>query len=214
MMQQDFLNASPAPLPKGFDLLPDYLSPNQASLLMARLLCDLPWECPEVSFWGKSHPMPRNVFWQGDPGAGYRYSGLYREPSAWHPWVGRLRNKLQDDTGYTFNSVLANLYRDGKDKVGWHADDEPELGSQPIIASISLGAERDFRIRRKDRSPIKHSATAMNIRLPAGSLLIMDAGVQASWEHCVPVRSGITQARINLTFRKVASLESQRALSK
>lgn len=198
MKQVSLLDEPQINLPTEFELRPGYLSNDQANQLLAKLLDDLEWERPDVQVWGKRHTLPRSVHWQGDPGAGYRYSGVYRDPATWHPWLARLRDKLAEDTGHFFNSVLANLYENGSDKVGWHADDEPELGSQPIIASLSLGAERDFRIRRKDQSGM-----ATNIALKNGSLLIMHPGTQAYWEHCIPPRAKVTQPRINLTFRQV-----------
>lgn len=198
MTQAPLLDPPLPLLPGGFDLHTGYLSAIQAGELMHRLLTDLPWARPELTVWGKSHRIPRCVHWQGDPGTAYCYSGLHTESSPWHPWVRRLRDKLREDTGLNFNSALVNLYRNGDDKMGWHADDEPELGPRPLIASVSLGAQRDFRIRPKDKS-----GPAINIALPPGSLLIMHEGTQATWEHCVPIRRKVKEPRINLTFRHV-----------
>jgi alkylated DNA repair dioxygenase AlkB len=110
----------------------------------------------------------------------------------------------QLQTGHPFNSVLANLYRDGNDSMGWHSDDEPELGTRPVIASISLGAERDFQLRRRKRSGSKTTAgPAKNRLLPHGSLLLMAGNSQRDWQHALPKRRRVSKPRVNLTFRLV-----------
>ena len=203
-MQQDMFDAplrlddTSTHLPDGFELVRAYLTADQASELESRLEFDVVWEQPKTVVWGRMHLLPRLVHWQGDSGAGYKYSGVYRDPSPWHPWILRLRERLLEDYELRFNSVLLNLYRNGQDKVGWHSDDEEELGPAPVIASVSLGGERDFRIRPKGVN-----GEALNISLRHGDLLIMRAGVQDEWEHCVPVRRNVERPRINLTFRQI-----------
>ena len=134
----------------------------------------------------------------GDPGARYRYSGTTHTPSPWHAAVLNLRDRIAAHCDAPFNSVLINLYRTGQDSMGWHADNEPELGPEPLIASVSLGATRDFRLRRNDRSQptITHA-------LESGSLLVMKGDMQRDWQHSLPRRARVNQPRINLTFRQV-----------
>ena len=116
----------------------------------------------------------------------------------WPDWFEPLLDRINQACDARFNGCLLNLYRNGEDRMGWHADDEPELGPQPVIASISLGAARDFRLRRKDRS-----TAPFNLRLAHGSLLCMGGDTQAHWQHSLPRRTRVTTPRINLTFRRV-----------
>ncbi len=118
------------------------------------------------------------VAWYGDADAGYRYSGLRHDPLAWTPLLRDIRERLQNETGQRFNGVLLNLYRDGRDAMGWHSDDEPELGDCPTVASLSLGAERRFDLRRKGSGRIQHSLV-----LAHGSLLVMRGTTQHHWQH-------------------------------
>ena len=117
-------------------------------------------------------------------------------PAPW-PALYEVRTQVERHTNTTFNSVLANLYRDGNDVVGWHADDEPELGPDPVIASVSLGAERDFVLRHNRRDDVPN----VTITLPRGSLLVMSDGTQKNWQHTLPRRKRIDTPRLNLTFR-------------
>jgi hypothetical protein len=133
----------------------------------------------------------------GDAGLVYSWSGIEMRPRPWPESLHALRERLCRETGVAFNTVLANLYRNGADSVGWHADDEPELGDAPVIASVSLGAERDFRLRHRTRKDL----AVKTIALPHGSLLLMRGGTQRMWKHQLPRRKRVTSARINLTFR-------------
>jgi alkylated DNA repair dioxygenase AlkB len=158
----------------------------------------LAWEQPLVTVYGKQHRTPRLTCWVADPGCSYRYSGLQQ---AIHPWTAeleRLRQLLLDQLGVRFNSLLLNRYRDGADRMGWHADDEPELDDQAPIVSLSLGAARDlrFRPRRGDEAPFA-------INLADGDLLVMDPPSQRHWQHALPPRARVQQERINLTFRVI-----------
>lgn len=159
----------------------------------------LAWAQPQLVLFGKRVAAPRLEAWYGDPEARYRYSGLGHEPLAWTPLLAALRDRVATAAGTTFNSVLANLYRDGRDSNGWHSDDEPELGSQPTIASLSLGAPRRFRFRRKD----DHRATVETLLLD-GSLVLMRGRSQECWQHTIPKERDVHEPRINLTFRTVA----------
>ena len=177
---------------------PAWLAPGEASELFDALLAGLPWENHAVRLFGREHPSPRLSCWIGDPGARYRYSGVSREPRPWTSPLAALRHRLRDSLGVDFDSVLANLYRDGRDAMGWHADDEPELGPAPVIASVSLGATRRFVLRHRDGAP------RLALDLPAGSLLLMQGTTQAHYRHALPRTARPVGSRINLTFRRIA----------
>lgn len=178
--------------------LPGFLRPAEADGLLTDLASALPWTQADITLFGKTHRQPRLMCWMGDEGANYRYSGTTYRPAPWHPRVSALRQRVVNFCNAGFNSVLINQYRDGQDCMGWHADDEQELGERPVIASVSLGATRDFRLRRKDgaQAPI-------TVALEHGSLLVMSGDSQHNWQHCLPRRARVTQPRINLTFRQV-----------
>lgn len=163
----------------------------------AALLDEVPWESRTITVFGKSHVEPRLTAWFGDEGASYSYSGIVLSPRAWTPTLLHLRTLCEELAGTPFNSVLLNLYRDGCDKMGWHADNERELGPEPVIASLSLGATRRFRFRHR---ATKHVVTC---ELPHGSLLVMRGLTQTFWVHEVPRQKRITEPRINLTFRYI-----------
>lgn len=183
------------------DYQPGFLCPAEASSLLETLANGLEWRQQDVFLFGKRAPQPRLTAWCSDPGINYSYSGLRLESGAWHPALRQLRERLETDLGQAFNSVLANAYRDGQDSMGWHADNEPELGPEPLIASVSLGATRRFRVRPRpgrasDEQP--HS-----LELASGSLLVMRGQSQARWQHCVPKTKRPVGLRINLTFRQI-----------
>ncbi len=181
-------------------LLPGWLAPEAASALFETLRAGLPWQVHRVRMFGREIDSPRLSCWIGDPGASYRYSGVRHAPHPWPQALSALRGRLAAETGADFNSVLANLYRDGRDSMGWHSDDEPELGPRPLIASLSLGATRRFVLRRRD-----DPARKLALELPHGSLLLMRGDTQAGWRHALPRTARVAGARINLTFRRVRS---------
>ena len=192
----------PLPFP-GADLRldPDFLAPDEAAAAFAALRLAIPWEVHRIRLFGRTVDSPRLSAWIGDPGTEYRYSGTTFTP---HPWPGALaglRDRVAAAAGRDFNSVLANLYRDGRDAMGWHSDDEPELGPQPVIASLSLGATRRFRVRRRD-----DPAQSLAIDLPAGSLLVMRGDTQRTTRHALPRTSRPVGERINLTFRALRAV--------
>jgi alkylated DNA repair dioxygenase AlkB len=164
-----------------------------------RLEGELDWREETIRLFGKTFLQPRLLAWHGDPGARYRYSGRMHEPLAWTPSLAALRSRVEELTGARFNSVLANLYRNEQDSMGLHADDEPELGEQPVIASLSLGEERVFRLKHRRRQDLK----PVRLGLPSGSLLIMAGDTQKNWKHEVPKQSRPCGPRINLTFRHI-----------
>ena len=171
----------------------------RASALFEQLHSELEWREGFVNIFGKSYKQPRLFAWYGDADASYAYSGTRYEPNPWTPTLLELRLQLEALCDCSFNSVLANLYRDGADGMGLHADDEPELGSEPTIASLSFGAPRAFRFkhkRRKDIDPIR-------LTLASGSLLLMRGATQQHWKHEVPKTKKPCGPRVNLTFRRI-----------
>jgi alkylated DNA repair dioxygenase AlkB len=178
-----------------------WLDRNEADTLFERLRHEISWERHRLSMFGREVDSPRLSCWIGDPDAAYTYSRTLFEPRPWTPTLLSLRERVQGFCGARFNSVLANLYRDGQDSMSWHSDDEPELGPRPLIASISLGAERRFRLRRK--VPRGTRATPLGLPLAHGSLLCMAGDTQRHYQHDLPKATGLTRARINLTFRLI-----------
>lgn len=175
---------------------PAWLPALEADRLLASLREGIPWETHRVRLFGREVASPRLSCWIGDPGATYRYSGIRHAPHPWPEPLYMLRDRLERECGHRFNSVLANLYRDGGDAMGWHSDDEPELGPRPVIASISLGAARRFVM--KHRALPGHK---LGVVLPHGSLLLMRGETQRHYRHALPRTAKPVAARINLTFR-------------
>lgn len=171
-----------------------------AARWFARLHAEIPWRQQHVRLFGREHPMPRLSCWIGDADAHYRYSGQDFVPGPWTPALAELRAALRENLGVAFNSVLCNLYRDGRDAMGWHSDAERELGTQPTIASLSFGATRRFRLR-----PRRGDGPAQDIALDAGSLLLMAGDTQANYRHALPRTARPVGARINLTFRRIVA---------
>jgi alkylated DNA repair dioxygenase AlkB len=179
------------------DLWPHCFSAAEADRLLSLLREQLAWQQERLTIYGREHPVPRLVAWYGDAGASYRYSGVRHEPLPWTATLLEVRARIETLTGVRYNSVLANLYRNGRDGMGWHADDERELGRNPRIASLSLGATRRFRLRHRA------SGETHALDLTHGSLLVMGGALQHHWVHCVPKTSRPVGARINLTFREI-----------
>lgn len=191
-------DAMPLPLPGGdVRLLPDPALPLPREELMTRLLRETPWATREIQLFGKTLPEPRQSAWYGDPGTAYRYSGLLLQPLPWTPLLEELRDALERACAARFNSVLLNHYRDHRDSMGMHADDEPELGPRPVIASLSLGAERTLTFRHRYQRSLK----PLRVALPDGSLLLMAGDTQRNWKHGIAKQARPCGARLNLTFR-------------
>ncbi len=155
------------------------------------------WSNDTVKMFGKTLTLNRKSAWYGDPGAAYCYSGIRREPLKWTEELLMIKKLCEEVSNATFNSVLCNYYHDGKDGMGWHCDDERELGKEPIIASVSFGAERIFAFKHRN------SKERINIRLEHGSMLIMRGQTQHSWQHALPKSTIVHEPRINLTFRNI-----------
>jgi alkylated DNA repair dioxygenase AlkB len=179
---------------------PQAFRPPGADELFVRLRREIDWRQEEIVLFGRRCRVPRLVAWHGDPGATYTYSGTRHEPAPWTPTLMAIRERADDLAGQRFNSVLLNLYRNGRDGMGWHSDDEPELGVNPVIASVSLGATRRFRMRHR-----KHREATIAVDLEHGSLLLMRGATQHHWLHAVPKIARPAGERINLTFRCVVA---------
>lgn len=177
-----------------------WLSPDAADGLFDELASSLAWEQHEISLFGQRHPVPRLTYWFADHD--YTYSGVRNTAHPWTESMAAVRERLVADTDAEYNSCLANLYRDGDQHMGWHRDDEPELGPEPTIASISLGAARDFQVRH-----VETGQTTTYV-LGHGDLLVMRGRSQADYKHQVPKRRRIAEPRINLTFRNFQPRES------
>lgn len=175
---------------------------DAAAALLPDLIAQLPWQQPDIVLFGKRHRLPRLQCWMGDAQALYRYSGLQLVPAPWHTQVRAIRDRVRAFTGHDFNAVLINLYRDGNDRMGWHADDEPELGAMPWLASYNLGASRDFALRRKGESRQRECVV-----LGHDQLMLMNPYVQQGWQHALPVRRRVQAPRINMTFRKIVGVQ-------
>ena len=183
-----------------FRYFPKYLDNSSADKLLETLLERTQWEREILKIYGKSISAPRLTSWFSDPMVSYRYSGKKRFGKPFTPELFQLRQILNARLNVHFNFVLANFYRDGKDYVGWHADDEPDLGSRPLIASISLGESRRFRVRHNSRKVTE------SIDLVHGSLLIMRGQSQSHFKHCLAKTKRLVNSRINLTFRTIQSI--------
>ena len=176
-----------------------FLSRNLADEHFRRLKDSTKFRQEKIKYAGKVFDLPRLTCWQSKTGKSYSYSGITSPADAFSDETSAINQLIEEKTGLQFNSVLFNLYRNGNDKVAWHADDERELGDRIHIASLSLGAERDFRLRLKNRN--EGSSETITIRLKHGSLLLMEHPTQIHWEHEIPRRANIDQERLNLTFR-------------
>lgn len=177
--------------------IPHFLPLAQSRVLLASFSQQLAWQQDTLPMYGKQVAIPRLQAWYSDTGIDYGYSGIRLQPNCWLPELLQLKTQLEQACQHTFNAVLANLYRNGNDTVGWHSDDEPELGINPVIASISLGDSRDFQM--------KHKVTSEKLTIPltCGSLLIMSGTTQRYWQHCLPRTKRVKSPRINLTFRQI-----------
>lgn len=179
---------------------PQWLPPAQADALFAMLRDTIAWQVHRVRLFGREHPAPRLSAWIGDPDAAYGYSGARHAPAPWPVALDPVRARLRDALGVDFNGVLANLYRDGRDAMGWHADDERELGPEPVIASLSLGATRRFVLKHRARDDVR-----LALELPHGSLLVMSGATQRQHRHALPRSARPVGERLNLTFRRISA---------
>ncbi len=176
--------------------LPLFFNKEESDRIFQELYTTLSWKQDDIFLFGKTHKIPRLQAWYGDEKKTYCYSGIEMKPLAWTELLSTIRVKLEKYSGFKFNSVLANLYRDGRDSNGWHADDEKELGENPIIASLSFGQTRRFRMKHK-----YDNKESLSIDLDHGSLLIMTGETQHFWKHTIAKTKKEVDPRINLTYR-------------
>ncbi|HEX8582347.1 MAG TPA: alpha-ketoglutarate-dependent dioxygenase AlkB [Acidimicrobiales bacterium] len=176
---------------------PGFFPPAEADRLLAALLATTPWQQEVIRVYGRPRPVPRLTSWHGDPGRRYAYSGIEMDPVPWTPALLEVKERIEAVAGERFNSVLANWYRDGQDSVSWHSDDEPELGPEPTIGSVSFGDTRRFQLRHK-RVDAEHA-----MDLTHGGFLLMRGPTQRCWRHQVPKTSRPVGQRVNLTFRVI-----------
>lgn len=179
-----------------FTLVEGYLSMAQQQALWQESL-DYPFNRPHIQVFGQSHAIPRSQVWFGDKGCDYRYSGLFIEALPWPKYAQRLQAKLAREWRLNSNGVLVNRYQDGQESMGWHSDDEPEIAPGSDIASVTLGASRDFLLRHKQ------TKQKISLSLHSGDLLIMHWPMQAYWQHSLPKRLRVKQTRLNYTFRQL-----------
>jgi alkylated DNA repair dioxygenase AlkB len=180
-------------------LWPSAFPPEEAARLFDELRRTIDWQQESILMFGRRVLVPRLVAWHGDPGTTYTYSGTLHHPGPWTAPLARIRDRVAELCSARFNAVLLNLYRDGRDGMGWHADDEAELGRDPVIASVSLGSTRRFCLRHRRRRDLK-----IDVSLAHGSLLCMSGPTQHHWVHALPKTRAAVGERINLTFRLVA----------
>ena len=183
---------------------PQFYPREQADSYFQMLYQSLAWQQESLFIYGRRLPVPRLMAWYGEPEAHYRYSGVDHPPLPWTPELQTLRLDMQSVCGQSFNSVLANLYRDGRDSMGCHADDEKELGANPVIASLSFGDCRLLRFRHPA------SGCKLDVELASGDLLVMAGELQHHWRHELPKTRQAKQPRINLTFRNIFPVETNR----
>jgi len=165
--------------------------------LLKKLISDLPWESMAIKMFGKDITIPRLQCWVGDKGCDYKYSGKKLNRQDWTTDLIMIREKIYKELNIDFNSVLINYYRDGKDSMGWHSDNERELGPNPTIASISLGSERDLVFRNKINKEV------LPIPQTHGCLILIDGKTQKNWQHAIKKTRKVIGPRINLTFRNI-----------
>ena len=177
-----------------------FFSVENSDRLLDSLINQIQWKQNTIRFYGKESPVPRLEAWYGDPGMSYSYSGIRMDPLPWTEDLLEIKKIIEPVSMTTFNSVLINFYRDGKDRVAWHSDDEKELGEKPIIGSVSFGAERKFKLRHKK---YRENGLRSEIMLKHGSFLLMSGSTQSHWAHEIPRTAKPLGPRVNLTYRKI-----------
>jgi alkylated DNA repair dioxygenase AlkB len=174
----------------------NFFQTSRADALFEQLKNEIPWQQDDITVFGKTYPQPRLTALFGNEGKPYAYSNIVMQPNTWTPLLVFIKEEVEQVSGEKFTTVLLNYYRDGKDSNGWHADNEKELGRNPVIASVSFGAERAFHLQH---NTIKEQK--LKITLEHGSLLLMKGTTQHFWKHQIPKTAKEIGPRINLTFR-------------
>ena len=175
---------------------PNFFNKEKADEFFEKLKTDIPWQHDDITVFGKKYPQPRLTSLFGNEGKPYSYSNIVMKPHSWNSLLMFIKNQIEEVCPENFTTVLLNYYRDGKDSNGWHADNEKELGTNPVIASVSFGAERSFHLQHNSIKEQK-----LKINLEHGSLLIMKGTTQHFWKHQIPKTAKPIGPRINLTFR-------------
>jgi alkylated DNA repair dioxygenase AlkB len=175
---------------------PHFFDKKGADAIFDELTNEIPWQQDDIKIFGKIHPQPRLTALFGNEGKSYSYSNIKMQPHPWNLLLQKIKLHIESVTDTNFTTVLLNQYRDGKDSNGWHADNEKELGTNPVIASLSFGAERTFQLKHNTDKSLKK-----NIVLEHGSLFLMKGATQHFWKHQIPKTSKPIGSRINLTFR-------------
>ncbi|MQP24804.1 alpha-ketoglutarate-dependent dioxygenase AlkB [Flavobacterium sp. LMO8] len=187
------------PLPDAvFEFYPNFFNQEEADMLFEKLMNETPWQQDDITIFGKKVAQPRLTCLFGNEGKPYSYSRLTMQPHTWNPTMMFIKKKVDKISEQNFTTVLANLYRNEKDSNGWHADNEKELGRNPIIASVSFGEERKFQLKHISDKNVK-----LSLNLNHGSLLVMKEGSQIYYKHQIPKATQPKNARINLTFRTI-----------
>jgi len=176
--------------------LPNFYSAEQSITYFNQLLNDIAWQQDVIKIFGKEIPIPRLQAFYGDDGLSYKYSNIKLNATKWNDLLLKIKTDIEQQISTKLNSVLLNLYRDGNDSNGWHADDEPSLGKNPTIASLSFGSNRYFKLKHK-----KNKEQQVKIELQNGSLLIMKGATQHFWYHQIAKTKKELKPRINLTYR-------------
>ena len=174
----------------------NFFDTTASNMLFEKLKAEIPWQQDNITVYGKSHPQPRLTALYGNEGKPYSYSNIIMQPHFWTPLTTYIKEKVEEATNEKFTTVLLNLYRNGKDSNGWHADNERELGRNPVIASVSFGAVRPFYLKH---NTIENQR--LKIDLHHGSLLVMKGETQHFWKHQIAKTARPIGERINLTFR-------------
>ena len=200
-MQSLFNHSEENLLPKHGEVFyfESFISAQETGFYKDFLMKEIAWKPDELMMFGKKITTKREVAWYGDAGMNYKYSGISRSPLEWLPPLSELKIRLEAQCNHNFNSCLLNLYNDGSEGMSWHSDDEPELGPEPVIASVSFGAERKFSFKNKKTGETR------SILLGNGSLLLMKGKTQQEWVHALPKSKLVRGPRVNLTFRSILS---------
>ncbi len=199
-MQAMLFNDNENILPFNGEVLffPNAFSAQESDDLLKYLIEFIEWKHEAIKMFGRQVMQPRLTAWYGDEGKSYTYSGITMQPKPFTQHLLTIKERAECLTGASFNSALLNYYRDGNDSMGWHRDNEKELGINPVIASVSFGGTRKFQLRNyKDKSILR------NIMLSHGSLLLMRGEAQHYWEHQLPKTKAVNGKRINITFRTI-----------
>ena len=177
----------------------DVFTKAESKRYFSHLLKHINWQEASIRIAGRLVPIPRLQCWVAEPGCSYSYSGITMEPENWSACLLQILSRVEALAGQSFNAVLINLYRDGNDSVAWHADDEPELGSNPVVASVSFGSSRPFELKQQ------HGDRRFRLILADGSVLVMGKTLQNNWLHQLPKVRSLQEPRINLTFRRIVT---------